>query len=262
MIYKSHSDSSDLHNNKITAIDNYVLCFAYKGIMKALLGNQIVSIQNGQILMFSSIMSYRIMQMDEECYFAKVSCEVPIALIRKFKESNIRLEQQLIFDLADEIDFCHMLFEQLLFEKSKERASDELVSSLLESVLSMCYQFMLTGENMVVDFVGTIKKYIESHCKENLTLDGLANYANVNMYYLSHAFKEETGIPPMKYVINCRLEYAKKMLANSSLSIEKIALDVGYDNPNYFNTLFKKFIGNSPGKYRKLHKQTNKIIEV
>ena len=55
----------------------------------------------------------------------------------------------------------------------------------------------------------------------------------------------------MQYIINRRIGEAQNLLINTDYSITQIADKVGYDNPSYFNMLFTKLIGMSPGKFRK-----------
>lgn len=52
----------------------------------------------------------------------------------------------------------------------------------------------------------TVKRYIDHHYKENITLDQLAEKVSITKYYMVHAFKREYGVSPINYIINCRIK--------------------------------------------------------
>ena len=85
-----------------------------------------------------------------------------------------------------------------------------------------------------------VKIYIDKNYNENISLKSTAEAVNANQYYLSHIFKEETGFSPMQYVTRRRIGEAQNLLINTQLSITEIAANVGYNNSNYFQNVFKK----------------------
>lgn len=99
------------------------------------------------------------------------------------------------------------------------------------------------------------RHYIEHHYKERLSLDDLAEIANVNKYYLAHAFKEEYGISPISHLIACRITASKRLLAETDLSLSQIAGILGFSSASYFSQSFRKAEGISPAEYRKANMQ-------
>lgn len=93
-------------------------------------------------------------------------------------------------------------------------------------------------------------EYINQHYKESLRLSDLAAHVGVNEYYLSHFFKNDVGFSPMQYVILRRIGEAQNLLINTDMSITNIAVSVGYNNSNYFQNVFRKTFGMTPGEYR------------
>lgn len=100
----------------------------------------------------------------------------------------------------------------------------------------------------------SVRRYIDAHYKEKLTLEQLAGEANVNKYYLAHAFKMEFGVSPISYMNACRITESKRLLVESDWSLIQIAAMLGYSSPSYFSQSFHRAEGISPQAYRKAHK--------
>ena len=69
--------------------------------------------------------------------------------------------------------------------------------------------------------------------------------------YFYALFKQSIGVSPVEYRNRIRIDTARGLLESTSLSIEEIALSVGFDTPFYFSRVFKRIMGSSPGAWRK-----------
>lgn len=103
-----------------------------------------------------------------------------------------------------------------------------------------------------------IENYLNIHFRENITLDDLADLTFLNKYYLSHIFKEHSGLSPIDYILHKRVEEAKKLLSNTDLNISQIASILGFGTASYFSQYFKKETTFSPSEYRKAYGQVKK----
>lgn len=95
-----------------------------------------------------------------------------------------------------------------------------------------------------------VKRYIDMHFKEGLTLEQLAEEVHINKFYLSHAFKREYGVSPINYMISKRIEESKYLLAETDLSTSRIAQLLGFSSPSYFSQVFRRTQAVSPLEYR------------
>ncbi|MGN1376963.1 MAG: helix-turn-helix domain-containing protein [Dorea sp.] len=95
--------------------------------------------------------------------------------------------------------------------------------------------------------------YIHDNIGKDISLEELAEIANLSPYYFAHKFKQQTGFAPMEYVINTRLDQAKILLARTSQSVAEIAYEVGYSSSGSLINIFQRKIRMSPSQYRKLH---------
>lgn len=99
-----------------------------------------------------------------------------------------------------------------------------------------------------------VRRYIDLHFKEPLTLDQLADEAHMSKYYLSHAFKQEFGVSPINYMISRRINESKFLLSETDLSLSQIAQVLGFSSLSYFSQAFRKANNTSPLEFRQSSK--------
>lgn len=100
----------------------------------------------------------------------------------------------------------------------------------------------------------TVKRYIDQHFKEALTLDQLAEKGHMNKFYLSHAFKRVYGSSPINYMISKRIDESKYLLAETDLSMSQIAQLLGFSSLSYFSQVFRRTQNITPMEYRQRNK--------
>ena len=93
---------------------------------------------------------------------------------------------------------------------------------------------------------------IQERYTENITLTELAETYKISTGHLSNLIKRELKLSFSEYIAARRIQRAKELLADDTLSIEQIAGMVGYKDYFYFTKVFKKVAGVSPSKYRKM----------
>lgn len=85
----------------------------------------------------------------------------------------------------------------------------------------------------------------------HIRVNDIASYIGINRSYLTTIFKNKLNVSPQEYLVNYRLNKARQLLQTTDLSIQDIAVRVGYDNPLTFSKMFKNAFGVSPKYYRK-----------
>ena len=86
-----------------------------------------------------------------------------------------------------------------------------------------------------------------------MSINNIANEMNISVYYLSHLFKQVTGISILEYRNELRLTKAKQMLIESRFSVSEIAMQCGFCNASYFAEVFSHSEKISPSQFRKFH---------
>ena len=111
----------------------------------------------------------------------------------------------------------------------------------------------LQRENVVSKPVREMCRYMQEHVKEQVSLKDLAAHVALNQVYVSNIFKKEMGISISSYYINLKMEYAKELLRNSTMTVSMIAEEVGYQDAKVFSKQFIKTVGIKPMDYRKFY---------
>lgn len=96
-----------------------------------------------------------------------------------------------------------------------------------------------------------VLEYINENITKNISLEEAAKVANMSPFYLSKLFKKETEVNFVSYVSMKKIQKAKEWLVNTDEPIGNIAMELGYNEPNYFSKVFKKVEGVTPTSYRK-----------
>lgn len=97
-----------------------------------------------------------------------------------------------------------------------------------------------------------VMDYIRSHLNQDFGITELAELVNLSSSHFGRQFKQSTGVTPHQYLINCRLEEVKRLLAKTNLTIEEIALDTGFHSHSHLTRVFRKNISTTPYAYRQM----------
>lgn len=97
-------------------------------------------------------------------------------------------------------------------------------------------------------------EFIDAHFTEpDLSAKEIARAADISESYLYQLFREEIGMSPKEYILKCRLQNACALLKTRYYKVYEVAEKCGFPDVKYFETIFKRNIGVSPGKYT-IHK--------
>ena len=101
------------------------------------------------------------------------------------------------------------------------------------------------------DIAKKSQHYMETHFAEKIALADVANAVGLSSNYFHTLFREATGVTPHDYLISCRVNAAKELLWDSTISMSEVAERCGFGCQQYLNNVFKNTTGLSPGRYRK-----------
>jgi AraC family transcriptional regulator, arabinose operon regulatory protein len=138
--------------------------------------------------------------------------------------------------------------------KSDDNSGKLIASSLVYEILVDFYILLNkkpedenSKENSLID---TVKHYIDEHYNQNITLEELSEFVNITPQYLCKLFKRHLNMRPFQYIAMKKIQHAKKLLSDNSLSVSDIAHMVGFNDCSYFCAIFKKYEMISPTEFR------------
>lgn len=99
-----------------------------------------------------------------------------------------------------------------------------------------------------------VRRFLENHYGEPLTLDEIAAQVGLNRFSLCHLYQKEQGITMMEQLKKIRIAKAKQLLRYSARSIGEIGRLCGFESPSYFGKRFREETGCSPRTYRETGK--------
>jgi AraC family transcriptional regulator len=96
-----------------------------------------------------------------------------------------------------------------------------------------------------------IADFIEEHLDEEISLQHLAELAQLSRYHFARAFKHSFGLPPHRYHMSRRMERAKSLLEERARSVTEVGLMLGFAETSSFTTSFRRAVGVTPSDYRR-----------
>lgn len=99
--------------------------------------------------------------------------------------------------------------------------------------------------------VARLRRYLDEHYAENIQLADLARLVNWTPYYLLRVFRREVGLPPHAYLETVRVRQAQRLIT-AGMPLAQVAYETGFSSQSHFTTVFKQFIGVTPGQYRSI----------
>ncbi len=138
------------------------------------------------------------------------------------------------------------------WHESLSRASSENIDLSAESILLYTFSRLSITTPKGNPLVNKIIELSEESFKENdFSISFIANELGYNAKYLSHIFKEKTGVTYSEYLRDLRIKYAVSLFDHGLDSVKNVAVLSGFSDPLYFSTVFKKCIGVTPKEYKK-----------
>lgn len=102
------------------------------------------------------------------------------------------------------------------------------------------------------DMVRAFALRLEQQYAEPVDFAQLARQNGLSLVYFRAIFKQYTGFPPTEYLARVRVQKALELLQTTRLPISEIALQVGFDDANYFSRTFKKIVGYPPRYFKSI----------
>lgn len=167
----------------------------------------------------------------------------------------LELLQQYLAGLGDKYTPCRYQITDLIQSIHQHGLAAGRYWQVMVGLLNLSraiFELLFKSASGGMDFVARARFHIEKNMLNNMTLDDIAAESFVSPCYLSRAFKKSTGSGFSSYITSRKINIAKSLLQFSDLKVNTIALELSWQDANYFCRIFKKETGIAPSDYRRI----------
>lgn len=180
-------------------------------------------------------------------------------IVIMFPEGKYEIDNEIttetIFRAKNTVEI-ERLFQKIVDESKNPKAySEEMINSLISILMiellriphTAVYEDELLPETVQIQRTA---QYISLHPNDKITLQWAADFAGFSRTYFSQKFKAVTGFNFSDYLTAVRMKKGAALLKKTNMSITDIAFECGYNDSNYFASVFKRHFNITPHKYR------------
>jgi AraC-like DNA-binding protein len=149
-------------------------------------------------------------------------------------------------DLNTQIVQVHQALEQSISQLEQQTLILDLLAQLILRCAGDPPCFAKLGEERQP--VERVRAYLENHYDQEISLEQLAQVANLSSFHLNRSFRKTFGLPPHAYQIQVRILQAKRLL-KKEWSIERVAIETGFASQSHFGSHFKRLVCVTPRQY-------------
>ena len=275
-----HWNFHDLYKN----ISYHRRIFAFrKNPAQIHIREQVWKIPADSLLLLSPGIPYQFQNTDPNHPFMLYCCQFD--LTQEFRHTKpyckpvkeIHFQPDQIVDVADPpsvlndivlLPSCPSLCEQILkiYEIQEENApfAEEIMSGILKAVLFQVLQMHHTQNTDCISHsamvVRNTMQYIREHCTDRITEKDIAAAMNFHPYYLTRLFRQHYETTPYRYLMQCRMDHAVRLLQNTDMSINEIAQRCGFSTQSHFAAFIQRKEEMSPSLLRKKLREGDFVI--
>ncbi len=177
--------------------------------------------------------------------------------VEKFVERLGITPQMPVVDFASPhkaMDAAYDLFVECDKKYQNQFAISGCFCSLMEALEESLVAKKIPAKNF---YMTRAVEYIKENYNQNLSVENIANMLGIERSYLSRLFKTYKNKSTQNYIIDYRIQRAKKMFEEEDLNVSQVCTAVGYTNIYCFSRIFKSRVGISPKEYRERCKREN-----
>jgi transcriptional regulator GlxA family with amidase domain len=109
--------------------------------------------------------------------------------------------------------------------------------------------------------IARCQEWAARHYDQESPVTAMASLSGLSERSFKRRFARTTGMSPLEYVQTLRIEESKQILETTDLSVEAVAVQVGYEDSSFFGRLFRRTVGLTPAQYRKRFRSLRKVLD-
>lgn len=159
-----------------------------------------------------------------------------------------------VYEIGIQEEIIQLYKKAIETAQAGEAGFQQKLSGIVSNLLGHIYYIHRTTAFEQTDIANKINKakaILAEKFNTEIAIEEVAAQVQMSYSWFRHSFKAYTGFSPNQYILELRIQRSKILLTNSVLSIKEIAWDVGFDNSEYYTTIFRKRTAMTPGAYRR-----------
>lgn len=237
--------------------EHYEIYYLVSGKREYAIENKIYNLDKGDLILIPPRTIHRSSKMFSDSHER---------LLINFHEDFLKKEDLALCDCFSSTHLTIPPFKRMyiesLFQKieSEYYLADDFTNRLLQNYLTELLVFInrlgndhniFTVKDVTGETIRDAAKYIQENFNQEIELQEMAQKAYMSEGYFSKKFKQFIGVGFVEYLNNVRISNAVQLLTSTNIPITTVAHQCGYNDSNYFTSVFKKIKGTTPAKYRK-----------
>lgn len=257
------------HNNKLCGYEHRFI-YILDGSAKIVVANNKITLNKRDILIISAGVPYKVIESTGKLLFfyfdltndnSNLTTRVFPSVINRFNAQNLICKYKLLYN---DQTFDYLCFKSvyglsdILLKICNANENNDIVSikyksALLTAAIAKAFIGESSAEKIKNHVGKSAKKYIDENYNKQITISDASNVLSYHESYINRQIKKETGMAFHKYLLSVRLNKALDILnGHTNISIERVSELVGFTDPKYFATCFKKHFNITPSKAKKL----------
>lgn len=174
-------------------------------------------------------------------------------LMKNWEQEEFFSKEHPFFNVGLNEDLIGMYKRAIIIAEAQEANYQQALSGIACNLLGMCI-YLSRNKTFISNDISTKINQAKMRIHEDISSikpEDIAKSMHMSYSKFRKIFKEYTGFAPSQYIQEVKITLAKEMLTNTAMSIKEIAFELGYDNSDYFFTVFRKMTGITPLSYRK-----------
>lgn len=169
-------------------------------------------------------------------------------------------KQKPVFTVGISERIVQLYKEAIEVAREQSTGFQQMLAGIVNHLLGLTYsqnKHASFEDLKVTNQINKSKVIMFENFQSDISLKDVAQQIGMSYSWFRRIFKQYTGFAPAQYIQELRLQKSKELLTNTNKTNQEIAFIVGFDNPDYFCTVFKKKTGSTPSKYRRLTQGKN-----
>ncbi|WP_108821384.1 AraC family transcriptional regulator [Dysgonomonas sp. Marseille-P4361] len=165
-----------------------------------------------------------------------------------------------LFNVGIRDDIVQLYKQAIEIAKEQNTGFQPMLAGVVNHLLGLAYsqnKHASFEELKVIKQINKAKIIMQENFHLDMSPEEVAQEVHMSYSWFRRIFKQYTGFPPSQYLLELKLQRSKELLTNTAMTSQEVAFEVGFENSDYFCTVFRKKTGMTPIAYREMTQGRN-----